>query len=73
VNRFSRCLLLGWLVSSAVAAPAARVDSQEPPPPASPPPAALPPATPTPKDPLEEFVPKEKVKADSAVAFPVDI
>jgi hypothetical protein len=43
--------------------------------PQTPPPAATatpPPATPG-KDPLIEFVPKEHVPADSAVAFPVDI
>ena len=40
--------------------------AQEAPPPASPAPARTP-------DPLQEFVPHEKLPADSAVAFPVDI
>jgi hypothetical protein len=66
-------LLLGWLVSSAIVAPASRVFPQDPPAPAPPPESPAPPATPAPHDPLEEFVPKEKVKADGAVAFPVDI
>lgn len=35
-------------------------------------PAAPPPAAPG-KDPLQEFVPTERVPADSAVSFPVDI
>jgi hypothetical protein len=45
-------------------------DSPSPPTSLSPPPA---PSTPAPPDPLEEFVPREKVPADSAVSFPVDI
>ena len=49
-------------------APAARpsVATQEAPSTASPGPAPT-------QDPLEEFVPREKVPADSAVSFPVDI
>ena len=42
----------------------------QPPPAASP---SAPPATAPGKDPLLEFVPREHVPADSAVAFPVDI
>ena len=82
MKRISRCLLLAWLVASAVATPAAHAVPQETTPPPPPPSSIEPPApaptpaagsTPTPRDPLEEFVPKEKVKADSAVALPVDI
>ena len=49
-------------------APAARswAATQEAPPAASPGPAPG-------QDPLEEFIPREKVPADSAVSFPVDI
>jgi hypothetical protein len=38
-------------------------------------PTPTPPATPTPdiEEQLEEFVPSEEVRADQAVAFPVDI
>jgi hypothetical protein len=43
---------------------------QAPPPAASP---SAPPATAPGKDPLLEFVPREQVPADTAVAFPVDI
>jgi hypothetical protein len=42
-----------------------RLEAQEAPPPA--------PAGPPPSDPLEEFVPTEKLEADSVVSFPVDI
>lgn len=35
--------------------------------------AAPQPPAPKPRDPLEEFVPHEKVEADSIVSFPVDI
>jgi hypothetical protein len=45
--------------------------------PQAPAPSAAPAASPSPaapgKDPLVEFVPKERVPADSAVSFPVDI
>jgi hypothetical protein len=34
---------------------------------------AAPPPTPAPADDIEDFVPSEKVSADDAVAFPVDI
>ena len=42
-----------------------------PPPPPTPPPAAATPAPPA--GDIEDFVPSEKVSADDAVAFPVDI
>jgi hypothetical protein len=35
--------------------------------------AQTPPPAPPQEDPLREFVPKERVPADSAVSFPVDI
>ena len=46
-------------------------DQAGPPPASTPSPAARP--TPRPEAQLEEFVPSEKVKADDAVSFPVDI
>lgn len=78
MNLFSRGLLVGWLVSSSLAAPAAPAVPQEPPaPPQAPrgeePPALPSAATPAPHDPLEEFVPHEHLGADSVVALPVDI
>jgi hypothetical protein len=45
----------------------------EPAPPSETPPPAASPAAPRPHDPLEEFVPHEKLDADSVVALPVDI
>ena len=39
----------------------------------APTPTPSPAARPTPRPELEEFVPSEKVKADDAVSFPVDI
>ena len=45
---------------------------QAAPEPASPAPAPQTPAAP-PRDPLEEFVPSEKLEADSVVSLPVDI
>ena len=52
-------------------------DQAAPPaPPAAPQTAVAPPpsaAPPLPPGPLEDFVPSEKVRADEAVAFPVDI
>jgi hypothetical protein len=45
---------------------------QSPPEPAAPSPGPQAPAA-TPRDPLEEFVPSEKLEADSVVALPVDI
>ena len=56
-------LLLALVGQGQAARPAA---AQEPPPPGSPAPART-------SDPLQEFVPHEKLPADSAVAFPVDI
>lgn len=69
MRRASRVLLTAVLLASAVSAPAARLEqapTAETPPPASPPATAAP-------DPLQEFVPREKLKADSVVALPVDI
>ena len=62
-----RALLLGLVT---VAAAAARGDQAGPPPL---PPAPGPAATPAPAAEIEDFVPSEKVSADDAVAFPVDI
>jgi hypothetical protein len=54
--------------------PGAAAAQPEPAPGASPAPvASAPPSAAPGKDPLIEFVPKEHVPADSAVAFPVDI
>jgi hypothetical protein len=64
-----RALVLGLLGAAAIATAG---DQAKPAPPAATP--AAPAATPqSPPPPLEEFVPSEKVKADEAVAFPVDI
>ena len=62
MTRRSRITLAALLLMLAGAAPSSRLDAQEPPAPA--------PRTP---DPLDVFVPHEKVDADSIVAFPVDI
>lgn len=70
MNRVSRVLLSAALLGAAGSAPAARPDQaapQETPAPTTTPAA---PATP---DPLLEFVPHERLKADSVVALPVDI
>jgi hypothetical protein len=53
------------VLGGAVAFQAGVLAAQQPPPPPSP--------GPTPRDPLEEFVPHEKLGAESVVAFPVDI
>jgi hypothetical protein len=63
MNRVSRVLLAGVLLGAAGSAPAARLD-QAP---------SVAPLTPQTPDPLLEFVPREKLKADSVVALPVDI
>ena len=58
MTRSLRIALATLLLMLASAAPPSRLDAQEP--------------VRTP-DPLEEFVPHERVEADSIVAFPVDI
>ena len=63
MTRTSRIALAALLLLLAGAAPSSRLDAQEPP---SPTPARGP-------DPLDVFVPHEKVDADSIVAFPADI
>lgn len=72
MNRVSRVLLSAALLGAAASAPAARPE-QAPPQetPAPKPPTA--PATSASPDPLLEFVPHERLKADSVVALPVDI
>jgi hypothetical protein len=74
MRRVSRVLLTAALLASAGSAPARpdQAPTEETPPPPASAPAATPPAT-TPPDPLQEFVPREKLKADSVVALPVDI
>ena len=64
-----RALLLGLVGATAMAA--AGDQAAPPPPPPTPPPAAATPAAPA--GDIEDFVPSEKVSADDAVAFPVDI
>ena len=74
MTRRLRIALAALLLMLASAAPPSRLDAQEPP-------AAAAGAgrrpdratTPRKPDPLDEFVPHEKVEADSIVAFPVDI
>jgi hypothetical protein len=72
MTRSLRISLATLLLMLASAAPPSRLDAQEPPAPPAPP-AGPAPAGPRSPDPLEEFVPHEKVEADSIVAFPVDI
>jgi hypothetical protein len=62
-----RVLLLGLAGLAAIASAGDQAASQPPPAPATPAP------TPTPVPDVEDFVPSEKVSADDAVAFPVDI
>jgi len=64
-----RTFLLGLAGATAMAA--AGDQSPAPPPLATPPPAAATPAAPA--GDIEDFIPSEKVPADDAVAFPVDI
>jgi hypothetical protein len=72
-----RSLLMALVATGALALaghPAAARGAQEPEAPASKPtPAPTPTPTADPKEQLEEFVPSEKLPADQAVAFPVDI
>jgi hypothetical protein len=60
-----RVLLLALAGLAAIASAGDQAASQPPP--------APPTTTPTPVPDIEDFVPSEKVSADDAVAFPVDI
>ena len=71
MNRPLRVALAALLLMLASAAPPSRLDAQEPP--AAPPAGAPAPSGPRTPDPLLEFVPHERVEADSIVTFPVDI
>jgi outer membrane biosynthesis protein TonB len=87
VTTLGRRLLVVLVAAGAIAVagdPAVARSGQETPPPAkatpakpapTPTPAPTPKPTPTadPEEQLEEFVPTEKLPADQAVAFPVDI
>jgi hypothetical protein len=64
-----RALLLGLVAAAAAVATGDQAAPQAPP--APPVPAATP--APAPQGDIEDFVPSEKVSADDAVAFPVDI
>jgi hypothetical protein len=67
-----RALLLGLTGAAAVAVAGDQGAPQAPPgPPLAPPAAATP--VPAPAGDIEDFVPSEKVSADDAVSFPVDI
>jgi hypothetical protein len=66
MSRTPRIALTALLLVSAGAAPARPRGAS------SPAPAPAPAASPTP-DPLEEFVPHDRVEADSVVAMPVDL
>ena len=66
MRSLARTLLLG--LAAAAAAAAAGDQAARPAPPV---PAATP--APSPQGDIEDFVPSEKVSADDAVAFPVDI
>jgi len=84
MNALVRKLLLALLAVGAIASAGDQAASKpagqaapapaatpKPTPPATPTPA--PTATPDPEKQLEEFVPSEELRADQAVAFPVDI
>ena len=78
MTRSLRITLAALALGLGSAAPSSRLDAQEAPPtPATaaptPTPAEPAPAGPRGRDPLDEFVPHEKVEADSIVAFPVDL
>ena len=64
-----RVVLLGLAGLVAIASAGDQAASQPPPAPATPGAAAAP----APGGDIEDFVPSEKVSADDAVAFPVDI
>lgn len=65
MKRLVRVLLLGLAGLAAIASAGDQAAPQPPPAPANP--------APTPGPDIEDFVPSEKVSADDAVAFPVDI
>ena len=65
-----RFVIAGLVALAAVVAPGDPAPAV--PPPQEAPPAAAP-AAPPPAGDIEDFVPSEKVSADDAVAFPVDI
>ncbi len=69
MRSLARALLLGLVALLAGVATGDPVAPQAPP--AGPAPAATP--APVPQGDIEDFVPSEKVSADDAVAFPVDI
>ena len=72
MTRRLRITLATLLLMLAGAAPPSRLHAQEPT--VAPTlPGGPAPAGPRTPDPLEEFVPREKVEADSIVAFPVDL
>ena len=62
-----RALLVGLVAAVAGVATGDAAAPQAPPAP------PVPAATPAPQGDIEDFVPSEKVSADDAVAFPVDI
>jgi hypothetical protein len=66
-----RALLLGLAAVTAAGARGDQAAPPAPPAPAAPGPAATP--VPPPAADIEDFVPSEKVGADDAVSFPVDI
>jgi hypothetical protein len=66
-----RSLLLGLAALAAIASAGDQATSEPPPAPAEPGATAAP--APPPAGDIEDFVPSEKVSADDAVAFPVDI
>jgi len=66
-----RVLLLGLAGLGVLASAGDQAASQPPAAPAAP--RATAPPAPTPAGEIEDFVPSEKVSADDAVAFPVDI
>jgi hypothetical protein len=76
MKRAFRVVLAVLLLVAAGSAPDGRLLAAQQPPPQEPPAHEAPapePVAPKPPDPLEEFVPHEKVEADSIVSFPVDI
>jgi hypothetical protein len=71
MRSLARALLLGLAVVTAAGARGDQRAPQAPPTPAAPGPAATP--APAPPGDIQDFVPSEKVSADDAVSFPVDI